>query len=49
MINLTKDNINKAIVNKAFDMVKKNELGYLYTDETICNPIHIGHNACLFR
>lgn len=36
MINLTKDNINKAIVNKAFDMVKKNELGYLYTDETIC-------------
>ena len=36
MINLTKDNIDKAIVNKAYDMVRKSEAGYLYTDETVC-------------
>ena len=36
MINLTKDNIDKAIINKAYDMVRKSEAGYLYTDETIC-------------
>lgn len=36
MIELTKENIDKAIVNKAYDMVRKNELGYIYTDETIC-------------
>lgn len=36
MINLTKNNIDKAIVNKAYDMVRKSEAGYLYTDETIC-------------
>ena len=32
MINLTKNNIDKAIVNKAYDMVRKSEAGYLYTD-----------------
>lgn len=36
MINLTKNNIDKAIVNKAYDMVRKSEAGYLYTDETVC-------------
>ena len=36
MINLTKDNIDKAIINKAYDMVRKSQVGYLYTDETIC-------------
>lgn len=36
MIKLTKENIDKAIVNKAYDIVRKNELGYIYTDETIC-------------
>lgn len=36
MINLTKDNIDKAIVNKAYDMVRKSEAGYLFTDETVC-------------
>lgn len=36
MIALTSDNIDKAIVNKAYNMVKRNELGYIYTNETIC-------------
>ena len=36
MIELTKDNIDVAIVNKAFDMVKRSELGYVFTNETIC-------------
>lgn len=36
MINLTKENIDKAIVNKALNIVNLYQKGFIFTNETIC-------------
>lgn len=36
MIKLTKENIDKAIISKGNNIVRKNQAGYILTDETIC-------------
>ena len=36
MIKLTKENIDKAIISKGNNIVRKNQTGYILTDETIC-------------
>lgn len=36
MIELTENNINKAIVNKGLDIVNKSRKGFILTNETIC-------------
>ena len=36
MINLTKENIDKAIINKALNIVDLYQKGFIFTNETIC-------------